>query len=208
MTCIYTAIYNNYDTLRPPPNDGHRRICITDNPEGSAWESRVVPCSLSPRRCARRAKVLYHLLFPDEDITIWHGGNVRLRGDLTKLVALLDSADIAVIKHSQRDCIYDEAEVCKRWGLDAPDIIDAQMTRYRQDGYPAKRGLSCAFLIARRNTQAMRHLAVAWWNEIQKGSHRDQLSLDYCLWKAGIVPARIPGDIYAGPNYTRSGEHK
>lgn len=207
---IYTAIYGNYDKLRQPQVTGnHQWVCITDalKPNG-VWQARNEQCAMSDRRCSRYAKILYHQFFPNEEITIWHGGNVQLRGDLTKLVALLDNADIAVLEHNQRNCIYDEAEACIQWKLDDERTIREQMERYRADGYLAKNGLHAAFLIVRRNTKKMRKLATLWWQEVKRGSHRDQLSLDYCLWKLGIEPAIIPGNIYEGPFHNRSGFHQ
>ena len=209
---IYTAIYDRYDNILQPQvkdADKHKWICVTDNLKvGGIWQTKIMTCSLSPRRCSRQAKVLYHTLFKEEEIIIWHGGNVRLKGDLMNLVGLLDNADIAAIEHNQRECIYDEAKVCKQWHLDNEAVIDEQMERYRKDGYPEKNGLHAAFLIVRRNTKKSRKFAIKWWQEIKKGSHRDQLSFDYCLWKLGMVCATIPGNIYSGPNYERFPTHK
>jgi len=206
---VYTAIYGNYDKLPKPQVTGeHTYVCITDDtkPKG-VWTTEKKTCSLSPRRCSRHAKIVYYLHFPNEEITIWHGGNVRLKGDLTALANLLNGTDIAAVRHSQRDCIYDEAQACIRWELDNKLTIKEQMARYRKAGYPSRNGLHTAFLIVRRNTKKMRKFADLWWNEVRRGSHRDQLSFDYCLWKMKIEPAIIPGNIYEGPNYQRTGLH-
>ena len=212
MIIIYTAIYGDYDELRQPvvaDTSIAEWICVTDSDKqaGGIWKNRRVPCTLSNRRCARRAKILYHLLFKD-DIIIWHGGNVQLRGDLTKLVASLGSADIAVLQHNHRDCAYAEAEACKQWGLDSTKIIDAQMNRYRSEGFPENYGLSAAFLIVRRNTQKVREFCALWWDQVNNGSYRDQLSFDYCRWKTGIKVATIPGNIFEGPFHKRFPTHR
>ena len=207
---VFTAIYNKYDVVRQPSiinPDVARWVCITDSEDpGGIWKSKIVNCDLSPRRCARKAKILFHKFFDDE-IVIWHGGNVVLRGDINALVSAMGNCDIAVIKHDQRNCVYKEAEACKHWGLDDKRVIDAQMHRYKVDGYPVNNGLSAAFLIVRRNTAKIRELCDMWWEEVSNGSHRDQLSLDYCMWKTGIEPAIIPGNIYQGRNYKRFPTH-
>lgn len=209
---VYTAIFGNYDTLSYPPEapPGTRFVCYTDNLTRACrgWEMRRVTCSMSPRLCARFHKALAHVFFPDEEITLWHGGNVKLRGDLAALSTLLQENDIAVVKHSERDCIYDEAAACARWHLDRPETIQRQIEGYRLQGYPEHRGLNAAFLVLRRNTPRIQRLNELWWSEIEQGSVRDQISFDYCCWKLGITPATVPGTIFAGPNFTRNGAHK
>ena len=207
---VYTSIYGNYDTLKQPQVTDTavaEWFCVTDQYQAEGiWQPLKTGCSLTARRCARRAKLLSHLMFPKEEITIWHGGNVQLKGDLMNLVALLDNADIAVLKHP-RGCIYAEAKAVIDWGLDNQQIVQAQMERYRQASYPENNRLHAAFLIVRRNTPQIRELNTLWWNEVTKGSHRDQLSFDYCLWKLGIKVQRIPGNLYIGPNYERFPNH-
>ena len=38
-----------------------------------------------------------------------------------------------------------------------------------------------------------------WWSEISAHSRRDQLSLDYVLWRLGIRPAHFPATVYTSP---------
>lgn len=209
MTIVYTANYGNYDTIREPQISGSADFrCFTDGQGVEPYKKRAIECTLTPRRCARRAKILSNVFFPAKEVRIWHGANVQLRGDLKALIGLVKDSDIAVLKHNQRDCVYEEAEVCISWKKDDADVIRKQMSRYQQEGYPQHNGLSAAFLIVRKNTQAVRDLENLWWQEVVRGSHRDQLSFDYCCWKLGIVPTVIPGDIFSGPYHKRFPEHK
>jgi len=43
--------------------------------------------------------------------------------------------------------------------------------------------LSCTTYILRRHTGKVEEFNRLWWEEICKGSRRDQLSFDYALWK-------------------------
>jgi len=119
----------------------------------------------------------------------------------------MGKSDIAVLKHPQRTSVYDEANACISWKKGRPNIIRAQMNRYRREGFNGK-PLSAAFLIVRRHTDKIAALNRLWWKEVRNGSVRDQLSFPYACWKLGIKPVIIPGGIYRGPHYIRHAVHR
>jgi hypothetical protein len=93
--------------------------------------------------------------------------------------------DMMICVHPDRDCIYDEARVCKDLLLDDPKRIDAHMKRYRMAGYPENYGLFATGIIARRhNRPNVRSMCEFWWKEYRIGSRRDQLSLNYAIWRS------------------------
>ena len=53
-------------------------------------------------------------------------------------------------------------------------------------------------MILRRHTDAIRRLNEAWWNEIVRGSRRDQLSFNYVAWKLGLSYATFPLSLATG----------
>lgn len=61
------------------------------------------------------------------------------------------------------------------------------MERYKKEGMPRNLGLieTNLMVINLRHT-ATRPFFELWKKEIEAGSHRDQLSINYCLWKLGI----------------------
>ena len=74
--------------------------------------------------------------------------------------------------------------------------------------YPLNNGLRSGFLIVRRHTPKIAKFNELWWNEVDRGSVRDQLSIDYALWKLGIEPVDIPGDLFRGPHYERKSHRR
>jgi len=208
---VYTSIFNNFDTIPLPAYTSDiPHICVSDSKAGYLGIYKVLhqlPIG-SPRLTSRYYKVNSHLTFPYADFTIWHGGNVQLLQPPETLIDFLGTADIAAIRHQQRDCIYQEAKVCIDWKKGKRSTIEHQMARYRALGYPERNGLHTAFLIIRRNCDAMRDFNAMWWKEIKNGSVRDQLSFDYVCWEFGITPKDIPGGIYSGPFYRRNAIHK
>lgn len=207
---VFTAIFGGYDRLCLPGVMQGKYVCLCDKQlkVRKPWQRRLVKVQYPPRKQARYCKIMAHEMFPDAGITIWHGGNVRLTADPQELVELLGDRDLAALKHTQRNCAYREADVCIRSKKDKPETIMRQMMRYHDEGYPERNGLCAAFLIVRRHTPQIAEFNELWWAEVDGGSVRDQLSIDYCLWKTGIKPIVIPSDnIYQGPHFER-GRHR
>jgi hypothetical protein len=194
---VYTAITGGRDTLVEPPSfEGVRYVAFLDRdspPNG--WMIRPV-CDLfrDPCRNAKIHKVLAHMYFPDVAVTLWVDGNIILKAPIDKLVEeCLQTSDMAIFRHPERDCIYDEAEYCIANRLDNPETIKAQMTRYRAAGYPPHNGLALAGVLLRRHTPAMAALNNTWWAEICAGSRRDQLSFNYAVHTQSLKLNLIPG---------------
>ena len=210
-TVVYTAIFGDYDTpYSPLYTSSTPHFCVTEDRSTATNEymALIMPVQSTPRLSSRYYKINSNLVFPGTEFTVWHGGNVQLTQPPEVLIDFLGDADIAVLRHSQRRCIYDEADVCIQWGKGDPSTIRKQMDRYRSLGYPRNNGLHMAFLIIRRNCDNITTLNRAWWNEVSKGSVRDQLSFDYVCWELGIEVKDIPGDIYSGKFYKRHAIHK
>lgn len=194
----YTAIFGGRDTLKDPAlvTPGCRYICFTDTPlRSDVWEIVKVSPPRDPRREARRYKLLPHRLI-DGRHSLWVDGSFRIHADVGDVIGrYLESADIAVFAHPDRDCVYDEADVCLQLGLDDPEVIRQQIGRYRAAGIPRHAGLSASGVLLRRHTAPIVALNEAWWRECDGGSCRDQLSFDVCLRALGIPCVTIPGNI-------------
>ena len=205
---VYTAITNGYDRLLPLKErcvSPARQIAYLDEATRSAatstrgWEIRDIDRrAQDPVRQAKRYKILPDSFFPDAEYSLWVDGNISLiyPFDIHQLISLfLAEADMCVARHHARACLYQEAEVCKARRLDSPPVIDRQMARYRQEGFPAGNGLNEAAVILRRHSEAVKRFNRQWWQEICRGSRRDQLSFNYALWKTGLPIAEFPLSI-------------
>jgi hypothetical protein len=94
--------------------------------------------------------------------------------------------DLAMRRHSQRNCIYIEAAHCKQFRKGDPSRIDNAIARYQAEGHPAESGLWMAGIILRRHTPAIKAFNLEWWNEITSGTVRDQISLPVVLRRLGL----------------------
>ena len=128
-----------------------------------------------PRLNAKIYKILPHY-FMDTDFSIWIDGNVRLNCKPELLIDMMEDKDIMVFRHPNRNCIYEEATVCKEHNLDSHEVIDAQMDRYKKLKWGNEKGLGSCRIIVRRNSEKIKQLNNLWWAEITSGSLRDQLS--------------------------------
>ena len=157
----------------------------------SGWTTKPLYYKASnPILTARWHKINSHILFAKDASTIWIDGNQLPNGSATPI---LQSAPFGVFRHPYRSCIYDEAVKCKELGKDRSEVIERQMNRYRHEGYPSHNGLAETSCIYRFHNQLIKLINEKWWNQIINGSYRDQLSLNYVLWKVGTTYKIIPG---------------
>lgn len=216
---VYTAIFGDIDRLwsvYPLAQRGAARVCFTDRPrrevglwtdEGAprvrtrthtmavpaTWDLRFVQPEWDLRRTARHHKALPHR-YLEADVWVWVDGNVRLLADPREIVErYLGDADLAIFRHPDRTCLYQEAEFCAKVGKDNAALLGAQAARYQAAGMPAGWGLPETRCVIRRNTEAIRALNEAWWAELSAYSVRDQVSLPFVCWQAGIRWREIPG---------------
>lgn len=199
---VYTAIYGGRDPLRPVPatarRDGVRFLCFTDDPslKADGWEVIYLPgpSDHPPWLAAKVIKILGEPL-PDETTrSIWLDGSIVFSRDPFRVFHFIPN-DLGLFQHNARDCIYHEARECIRRRKDHAVRIERQMERYRDEGHPPRSGLWMGGFLFRRHTEAVKQFNEAWWEEIQAGSRRDQLSLPYVLKKTGIKFNTLSGRV-------------
>lgn len=206
MNFVYTAITGGKDLLKETQNtEGAQFVAFTDKDiPSTTW--KVLPAHREfedPNRNAKIHKVNPHRYFPEAEYSLWIDGTIEMVDPLEMLIDLyLGDADIALFKHFQRDCAYSEAMVCGSLGLDDPEIMSKQMARYYMvEQYPLNYGLAECTIILRRHTPKILQLNEMWWDEICKGSRRDQLSFNYCCWKLGIEYNEMEGTVYNNQHF-------
>ena len=146
------------------------------------------------RRNAKIYKIMPHLFFPQHEIHIWHDVSHALVKDPFEIAeTYLKQNDIALFKHTQRTCIYDEAKILNELGYDHKENIDRQIQYYKDCGMPENLGLFELPVSIRKNTPKIQAMNLAWWEQICRFSSRDQVSLPFCMWKFGIIPEILPG---------------
>lgn len=198
----YTAIFGGYDELRPTDWPG---ACFTDGKvrPTNGWDCRVMLTDWPPKLASRAVKILAHR-YIDAEYSMYIDGNRSLFTNPQDIVdKWLQDTDIAVFRHPEhRDCIYQEAEEVLRQHKAHPRRVQAQMERYRREGYPERNGLATCCIIARRNTEQVRAFNELWWHEYTNSAHRDQLSFNYVCWRLGMQYTEIPPHFLQTTNRT------
>ncbi|MBN1973073.1 MAG: glycosyltransferase [Sedimentisphaerales bacterium] len=189
---VYTAIIGNYDPLIIPEyitNDWDY-VCFTDTeiPGEHIFEIRKTDYHHSdPARIARYIKTHPHLYFSEYDYSIWVDSSIMIRGPhLENSIKQCINRKVLLMcnPHPHRDCIYDELKKCITLNKDDKAVMEAQVERYKNEGFPEKSGLlETGLLIRKHNEEKVKAFNEIWWNEIENGSRRDQLSVMYALWK-------------------------
>jgi hypothetical protein len=214
---VYTSITNAKDSLKAPLDTSEADFILFcdqvpplhDEAAVSCWEQRAAPMLFAdPRRNSRVPKLLAHQFLAEYDYSLWLDGSMRLLVPARQIVeTYLGDADIALFCHTTRECIYDEAVVCTNLRLDEPAIIEAQMSKYRLEGFPTKQGLYECGAILRRHSSLMESFNNAWWSEYCRHSCRDQLSFNYVLRKLGLRATALPGTVLDNPGIISFEDH-
>lgn len=130
-------------------------------------------------------------------VAIWLDGKVQVTSDdfIQQILDALGGHDIAVLKHHERHCIYqeiDHIEHCMKKGNQylltryANKPIRRQVEAYRYFGYPKNNGLNDCCIIAARITPRMQGVFDSWWHDVYRLDGFDQVALQYYCWAAGV----------------------
>jgi hypothetical protein len=208
---VYTAISQGYDVLKPAWPLWKARadfVAFLDAPQPApGWEIRPLHQEFKdPCRNAKIHKLLPHLYFPDADYSLWIDGSIETKSTLPIgrwADEYLREHDLALFKHPSRNCVYEEAMACLKGRSDDTAIIERQMQKYCDEGYPFDNGSAECTVLFRRHTKKTAKFNEAWWTEIKAHSRRDQLSFAYAAHKLGFKYTYLPGLIFNNPHFRR-----
>lgn len=192
---IYTCITGGYDTptdnfLKKP---GYDYILISDQYiQTNSWKCLIPKFEnmdhLDNTKKQRYIKTHPHELFPEYNVVIWIDANTSINNILYDYIENNLGFSITFKNHPFRHCLYDEIHEVKIIGKDKPEICDKLYDRYKSEGVPEKNGLyETNIIISHPNNPTVQTIFNEWWKEIEQNSKRDQLSLNYILWKYNLT---------------------
>lgn len=210
---VYTVITGNYDTLKKPRyiDTNCDYFCITNNKALTSDFYRMIYIDDTERmgnaRLSRYPKINPHLFFPDYKHSLYVDANFTIMHSVWSWIFTYSRGrDMLMFFHPDRDCIYDEGIACIETNKDCPKVINQQLERYRKEGYPSHHGLiSGGILYRKHNLPAMRAVDEMWWDELQKGSKRDQLSFNYVCYRTGFQYDSCPLNYFKSPYFSYVG---
>lgn len=192
---VYTCIVGDYDRLsKVAPGQGRDVdfICFTDNPQLSYqagnWSVVGMPPEVQSLPLVKQQRVVKacpQRYLPPCDASLWVDGNISILCDVERFILKYDLRRTWIYAkgHPLRKCVFAEAKAVLNLKKDIKKTVDFQMERYRKEGLPLNNGLHETGILLRRSCQENQLFGNLWAKEIMEGSHRDQLSFDYCKWK-------------------------
>jgi GT2 family glycosyltransferase len=208
---IYTAIVDNYDSIKLPQYLDPRfdYVVFTNEPlcDTGIWAIRPIAFfDVDPTRTSRFIKTHPIQLLPDYDIAVWIDANILIIGDFFPLIeAFLKSGrGVAAVPHPLRQTIYQEVVACSKDERDRVDLMEHQVELYRNEGFEHADLIEANFLFFDLRQPNVGKFLEVWWRELDRFSKRDQLSINYALRMAGVewFPlTEFPSSIRNHPNF-------
>jgi len=181
-------------------------VYYVDNAEGyesEIWDIREVPRKYEDTITdSRWYKMHPHLLFPGED-TAYVDANYRPRSNNPLPMAFCDL--VGYTHTASRTCLYDEAQHCINRNIGNVEELKRQIRDYRASGMPKNWGLIMGGVLYRK--PAASEFNEMWWEQFRMyNSLRDQISLQYCMWKTGVDFHRLSFSVI-GCHFSKAGRH-
>ncbi len=198
MIIVYTCIVGDYDDLIAQPNfNGVRYICFSDSIQSGHyrnWEIFPIPNTeiIEPNLINRYVKAYFFRLGFEEKFSMYIDGNVLLKSDPTLLLEQFkkSSASIAAFKHPFRQNILQELDELKRvnkLSIDEIDKTNLLLNRMKDNGFDFQSTLTAGYIILRKHNDNKLKLSMeSWLNIILNECKRDQMSLQYVLWRNNV----------------------
>jgi hypothetical protein len=221
-TTIITAIYDDYDTLKPVCKQSIdvNWICVTDDYdkylntlEGGdyGWNIIYEPRPhLHPNRAAKLPKCL-PWLYTDTGSSIWIDASYQVVSPTFAEDVLHYADPIAQFSHPWRQCVYDEVAesmLLPKYANER-EWLGVQEATLKLKNFPAKWGLWATGVIARHHTNGVIQSGFDWLAELYKFSYQDQISHPEVMWRNELRPVNLPGTHLHNEwlSYQGSGRH-
>lgn len=187
---VYTCTFDDYDYNFGPlvrtPNTRFLRYGTSRPNRWRIWEHLPVPDDMALETQTltnRRFKFLPGAVLPDCDVAIYVDGTILVRADLSPLIAeFWDSgADIALFPHPSGRTVEQEMDFALEHKTPARDIplMQAQRDRYREMGLLDMPVTENTIIFYRMAAPKVAEIGTLWWEEFERFSKRDQISLPY-----------------------------
>ena len=197
---VVTSSIGTNRLLDPIPFDGvDYHAFVDDNASNNKWITHpTISFSSDPtyknRRNAKVYKILPFAFLPEYDYYFWiDSTHILETNPLEVIEKYLSNTDVAVFKHSQRDCVYLEGKSVNEVDFDHSNLVDEQLDFYRDMDYPENNGLYELPARVQRNTELTQRMGWMWWEQICMFSSRDQISFPFVCHQLGIKPSILPG---------------
>ena len=145
--------------------------------------------NVSEVKKTRYLKLFPNLFFSEYSMSVYIDSTFDIVGDLNEFILRIwnNRHSIFSLEHPETPSIYDEIKNVSSLRKEKESISLKVKRKYIKEKFPDNLGLTENCIIIRKhNNQDCIKLMETWWKEIEKYSHRDQLSFNYAKWKTGV----------------------
>lgn len=143
---------------------------------------------------AKLPKVLSWLLLPGYDYYLWHDNICDLQLNPEDIIHNWgQNCDIALFKHPDRSCSYDEIREIGKQNKDSKENLHRSEQFLIDNNWPTQGGLFELTSFVYQNTPKMRQAMLLWWELICRYTSRDQVMFPFVLHKNNIIHNYLPG---------------
>lgn len=194
---IYSANFGAYDSPKALQviEKGVEYKMFTDGPAPAGWEREWTTLGQkTPQFMARQIKVLTPWEL-DYDWFLWLDATMQIKAPVLPLVEkLLQSPhDFAAFKHNEWPCSYKEISACIERKKDEPIRLLKARALLEEQKLPKNFGQLATGVLWRRNSDAVKEHAIAWWLDMQATTMRDQATFMLNLWQKKIYLEWLKG---------------
>ena len=193
---VYSIIIGKYDKISSfNKQEGYNYFLFSDiKYSGTNWTiieiSKIIEkMNVSKIKLTRYFKLFPHIFFKDYELSIYIDASYIIKGDLNELLlkTLNPSFDLYFLQHPARNKVFQEFQAVLKFKKDTEKSVNNVRNRYIKEKFPDNLGLTQNCIIIRNhNKKIIIKLMIIWWNEIKNYSYRDQLSLNYAIWKLNL----------------------
>lgn len=213
---IYTAFTGNYDSLKDPEyiDENCDYICFSNNPNIKSDIWKIIPMedsNLDNNRIAKQYRLFPHIYLSGYDYSLWIDASLKIVGSIREYIYNYLKNPMLNVLHDDRDCIYDEFLISAYISKYSTPILEKQIQKYKEDGFPPHYGLPATGVMFRQhNNPLIIKLMEDWWNEIIKYTNQDQISFSYVCWKNNFHPSVAPIFIWSNEYWSKESgyQHK
>lgn len=200
-TALYLIVTNGYDTVIPLPEQFRRGIdcfLFTDDAELTCdgFTTVVIPKTDDPNRQQRALKLLIPEQLHEYDRVIYLDANIQVLRPLNQFLAH-HRGNISMMQHPKRICVYAEGFACIDLNKANPGDVKAQLKKYIDEGIKPGSGMYQTGMMIRDKNDEVANFCQIWHDELQQGTHRDQLSVIAARDRAGIKINAIPYNAFS-----------
>lgn len=212
---IYTAVIGQYDEILQPKVIDPRFDYIlfsNDIHETSigVWQIRHFSYHNDIQtKIARWIKTHPEQLLPEYEASLWMDANISICHEdvYTYFIHHFQNGTlVATMKHKLWDCAYDEIfwVLCCRF--EQENIAINWGHKLRLENYPKHNGLcETGILFRNHRIDKVKAFDMLWWWCINSFSRRDQFSINYALWKTGLLFSYFISEnenVYSSPYFS------